>query len=337
MNEFDPSPYDWREIGYEPFGVLSFLHWHHSWNNYKYNEETLKKTVKILKDLGISFVRFDFLWDDIEPRPGEFQFRKYDFLVDLLTENQIRILGILDYSASWAAPDWNYPPAKIGDFLSFVSVVITRYKDKVKYWEVWNEPDSPFYWKPQDDMKTYSELLKHTYRLAKKIDPSCKVLLGGLIPPGIYALQNIYRNGGKDYFDIINIHPFVNPLYPNRIKTVAVMHKNLKRIMDKFNDSDKKIWFTELGCPGVRRPERTNTWWEGKSPVEREQALWVKEVYSKLLKLEDVEKIFWAFLRDNKKHFKSGVDYFGLIRWNFSKKPAYEAYRKCSRSFKLPN
>lgn len=335
-NNFDPSPYDWREIGYNPFGVLAFLHWNHPWNSYKYNEKNLGRAVRLIKEAGIRYVRFDFLWEDIEPYPGEFHFSKYDYIVNLFTENQIRILGILNYSTSWAAPAWNHPPENLEDFTNYASVVINRYKDKIKYWEVWNEPDSYFYWTLRDDMKTYTELLKLTYRTAKGIDPSCKILLGGLTNQGIYALKSIYRNGGKDYFDIVNIHPFTNPLYGNRLKSVRIICKNLKPLMAQFNDAGKKIWFTEIGTPGVKKPDKTNNWWEGRSPTQHEQANWVKEIYTELIKLEDVEKIFWAYLRDNKEHFKSGVDYFGLIRWDFSKKPAYKAYHKCTRSFKPP-
>jgi len=42
-NQLDPSPYDWREAGYQPFGVLEFLSWRHPWNNYKYDEKSLIK------------------------------------------------------------------------------------------------------------------------------------------------------------------------------------------------------------------------------------------------------------------------------------------------------
>src|SRR3989338_5138551 len=41
----DPSMYDWREIGYQPFGVLEFLSWRHDWNSFKYSEDDLKKVV----------------------------------------------------------------------------------------------------------------------------------------------------------------------------------------------------------------------------------------------------------------------------------------------------
>ena len=328
LNSIDPSAYDWREIGYQPFGTLAFLSWRHDWNNYKYSQEGLEKIVKLLGEAGVSFVRMDFLWQDIEPNNNRFNFEKYDFIVELLAEKNIRILGVLGYCASWAGQDWNYVPRNLDDFTDYVYNVVLRYKDRIKYWEIWNEPDSKVYWQPQDDMKTYTKLLKKSYAVAKKADPSCKVVLGGMTSEGYYAIKNIYKNGGKDYFDIINIHPFVNPLLPTEIRRIYTLYNNLERLKVKYNDREKKIWFTEIGCPGMSRKVESKGWWMGKAPSEKQQAKFLYTIYTDIIELANVEKIFWAFFRDNKEHFDNDVDYFGLTRWDFSKKPAFNVYRK---------
>ena len=337
VNNIDPSPYDWREVGYQPFGVLAFLPWKHDWNNEKYTEdEDLKKAVKLLKEVNVAFVRMDFLWQDIEPENDKFDFEKYDLIVELLSKENIRILGILGYSVSWAGKDWNYPPDNLEDFIDFISNVITRYKDRIKYWEIWNEPDSN--WQPQDDMKTYTNLLKASYKKAKEIDPSCRIVLGGMTGEGFYAIKNVYRNGGKDYFDIINIHPFVNPLNPNDIKRIYTLYNNLERLKVQNNDTDKKIWFTEIGCPGITYKVESKGWWEGTSPTEKQQAKFLHTIYTDVVELANVEKIFWAYFRDNKDYFKNDVDYFGFIRWDFSKKPAYNVFKRSyARWYNLHN
>lgn len=323
----DPSPLDWREKGYDPFGVLEFLSWDHDWNSHKYDAGALERVVALMKEAGVGMVRLDFLWQDIEPAPGEYHFEKYDRIVDVLTRNQIRILGLLGYSASWAGPVWNGPPEKDATFVRFAKKVIARYKNRVKYWEVWNEPDSRTYWEPQDEMKRYTRLLKKVFSAAKSADPSCKIVLGGMTAGGYYAIKNVYRQGGKNYFDVANIHPFVDPLRDDRISKVRSIYKNVRRLMDQNGDADKKIWFTEIGAPGIRPGEPDKGWWEGTSPGEEQQADWVKEIYEEMPSW-DVEKIFWAFFRDNHEHFKSAVDYFGLIRWDFSPKPAYAGYQR---------
>ena len=314
-----------------PFGVLEFLHWSHSWNNYKYpGDRDLKKAISLMQSAGVGWIRLDFLWEDIEPQEGRFDFAKYDNLVKLLTDRGINILGILHYSTNWASScgEWNCPPKNNKIFVNYAAQVIQRYKGQVSYWEVWNEPDSAIYWKQQDCLKSYCELLKEVYVAAKKIDPECKILNGG-IANGLASINHLYDNGAKDYFDILNLHFFESPLHgKNAIKAVASYPKLAYKIMVRNGDARKKIWITEIGCPGVRAGLKTNNWWLGQNPNEQQQAVWVKEVYPELLKNPQVAKIFWAFFRDTKKHWDNGVDYFGLVRWDYTPKPSFKAYKK---------
>lgn len=312
-----------------PFGVLEFLHWNHPWNNYKYpDEETQKRAVALMKEVGIGWVRMDFLWEDIEPESGRFEFNKYDEIVNLLTQNNINILGLLNYSTDWAAEKWNYPPDDNKLFINYAVKIIGRYKDRIKYWEVWNEPDSYTYWAKQDGLKSYCALLKDVYVAAKEVDPECKILNGGLAN-GLASVNHLYDNGAKDYFDILNIHIFESPLNRGAIKRVAAYPKLAYKVMLRNGDSHKKIWITEIGCPGVKSGQKVNNWWLGKNPSERQQAKWLEDVFKELLRNKTVEKVFWAFFRDCKSHWDNGIDYFGLVRWNFSKKPAFFIYQEC--------
>ena len=319
-----------------PFGVLEFLHWNHSWNKYKYaSPADWDKAVKLMREAGVGWVRVDFLWQDIEPDAQKFNFDKYDRIVELLNKNNIHILGILDYSVGWAAAcgKWNCPPQKNESFVKYAKEVIQRYKGKVKYWEVWNEPDSGVYWSAQDGMKSYCNLLKDVYIAAKQIDPDCKILNGGLAN-GLSSVNRLYDNGAKDYFDILNVHFFESPLHEGGIKGVSIYPKLVRKIMVRNNDANKKIWITEIGCPGVTKGIKTGEWWLGTNPTEKQQAAWVSQVYTTLLKDKNVEKIFWAFFRDCSRHWDTGVDYFGLVRWDFSKKPAFKAYKECFEKWK---
>lgn len=323
-----PPPEEEKQAD-NPFGVLEFLHWNHEWNNYKYSDyKQLNKVVALIKEAGIGWVRMDFVWGDVEAVRGKFDFNKYDYLVDLLYRNKIQLLGILDYSADWASTcgAWNCRPKDNAAFVNFAAKVVARYKDRVKYWEVWNEPDSRTYWVDQDSLKSYCVLLKDTYIALKKVDPECKILNGGFAN-GIASINHLYDNGAKDYFDILNIHIFESPLNKGAEKRLLPYPKLAYKIMQRNGDGDKKIWITEIGCPGVKRGSTVSNWWMGNNPTEKQQAAWVKQVYKQLLTQPYVEKVFWAFFRDCNKHWSNGVDYFGLVRWDFSKKAGFAAYK----------
>ncbi len=336
---FLPSQAQAQECEMEsPFGVLEFLHWNHPWNDYKYaDRQEIERSIQLMKEAGVGWVRFDFLWDEIEPEQGQFTFAKYDCIVDLLNENGINILGILNYSASWAAAcsQWNCPPRDNRLFVNYAVKVAEHFKGRVDHWEVWNEPDSRAYWSDQDGMKGYCALLKDVYIAVKKVNPGCKILNGGLAI-GLGSVNRLYDNGAGKYFDILNIHIFYSPFNPGSINGVTAYPKLAYKVMKRNGDSNKKIWVTEIGSPGVMRGNKAAEWWLGRNPTEKQQAAWLKEVYTELLKDKNVAKVFWAFFRDCKDHWKNGVDYFGIVRWNFSKKPAFKAYQDCVKNWKEP-
>jgi hypothetical protein len=278
-----------------------------------------------MSEAGIGMVRMDFIWLDIEPEKGHFDFSKYDRILKALAAQNIKVLGILEYNPAWRNAAWNAAPVE-DDYVAYARATVHHFKKRVKYWEIWNEPDSKTYWLPQDSMEAYSHLLKAVYPVIKKEDPTSQVVIGGMTESGPFAVRRVYQKIGKNYFDIMNIHPFVDPTKPAALQSLKGIYFSLTRIMKEFGDEDKPIWFTELGCPGVAAPNQQNGWWEGVSPTEDQQAAWVTAVYANALKWKGVQKIFWAFFRDTNDFFHNGVDSFGLVRNDFSIKPAYLAY-----------
>lgn len=319
-----------------PFGVLAFLHWDHDWNAHHFSETDVTKAAILMKEAGIGFVRMDFLWSDLEPREGQWQFERYDRRVDLLNEKGIKILAVLNYNSVWSGKPWNRPPEGSA-FCRYARALTRRYKDRIRYWEIWNEPDHPNYWQPQDDLETYSRLLRETYKVIKMEDPSARVLHGGLSEALPKHLRRLYEKAGADAFDIVNVHPFVNPRAADPVKILRAHYMGVRDVMAAFDDVDKPLWFTEIGCPGVpKKPSRQPArWWLGVSPDEEQQAKWLQHVYEESLRWPGVEKVFWAFFRDTPNHFGDGVDFFGLVREDFSKKPAFETFKRFGVNQKL--
>jgi hypothetical protein len=314
-----------------PFGVLDFLAWNHDWNHHHYPNDGLDPALALMREAGVSFVRSDFLWSDLEPRAGEWNFAKYDRLVDQVRGHGLCLLGVLVYSPAWKAGPWNQPPDPEA-YVQYARTVVHRYKDRVRHWQIWNEPDHEEYWQPQDELRSYLKLLMQVSPALKEEDPTCRVHLGGLSRALPRSLKNIYDGGGRAFFDIADIHMFINPLTPDALGSARYLYEGARRLMDGSGDQAKPIWLTEFGCPGMRDPKAAPDWWLGKNPSEAVQAEWVRTAYTQALRWPGIEKVFWAFFRDTQNHFKTGVDHFGLIRHDFTKKPAYDAYRHAASS-----
>ncbi len=313
------------------YGVLEFLSWNHEWNAYHYDEAKIKRSAALMKEAGIGFVRIDVAWSDVEPKEGEWRWEKYDKITAILKEHDIKMLVTLGYNPLYQMKNWNDAP-DAARYVRYAQAVVSRYKDRVKYWEIWNEPNHENYWVPQDDLAAYTELLKTVYPVIKKEDPTSLVLIGGLTGKFWEDLEKVYALGGGDSFDIVNIHPFGNPLEPESVAGMKDQYMLLKKVMTDRGQEAKPVWITEIGCPGVKPGVKKNEWWVGRNTTEAEQAKWVQTVYQETMRWPGVEKVFWAFFRDTPDHFFSGVDNFGLIREDFSKKASYETYKKLAKS-----
>jgi hypothetical protein len=312
-----------------PWGVLAFLAWDHPWNDHHFPPAAIARGAAAMKDAGIGMVRMDFLWADIEPSPGVFQFDRYDDIVRIVRAAGVQVLAVLHYNPTWRPGPWNQAPEP-DRYVRYIRAVVSHFKDRIRSWEVWNEPDHPNYWQPQDGLAAYAALLKQSYASIKEEDPTSRVLVGGLSQQIPENLRRLYELGTGPYFDVANIHPFMTPLGDFALGHVKNICSQVRDMMEIAGDGSKPLWVTEIGCPGVRGAAIKN-WWLGKNPTEEQQAQWLTQVYQSLLSDGGVDKIFWAFLRDTPAHFKDGVDFFGLLREDFTPKPAYHAYRRLAR------
>src|SRR5688572_6757420 len=124
------------------FGSLAFFAWDHAWNNYQYRAlKDVEKDVARMKEAGVGFVRMDFLWSDIEPEQGRFDFERYDSIVNAIRQAGIGVLGVLHYNPSWKIGPWNQPPDPQA-YEAYARAVVHHFKNRVRYWEIWNEPRS---------------------------------------------------------------------------------------------------------------------------------------------------------------------------------------------------
>jgi len=312
----------------DQFGVLTFLPWNDDWNKFMYPKDKAIKAMDLIKESEVKWVRLDFSRTKIQPdSEHKYEFEQFDWLVEELRKRDLLILGVLGYSPPWAAEDgkWNSPPKDIQKFGQYVSETVGRYKGKVDYWEIWNEPNDVDYWPPIVPWSVYADLLKESYQAAKSANSQCVVLHGGLAGARIQRLKELYELGMKDYFDVVNIHLIDdNPASKNYTEDVMKAISEARSVMGQFGDADKEMWWTEVGSSSM---------WNTRGDFSEErQAKILKEVLPAMLNSGQVKRVFWAFFQDTKKFFNlKGIDYYGLIRSNFSKKPSYRVLKELIR------
>jgi exo-beta-1,3-glucanase (GH17 family) len=306
--------------------------------------EDLDAIVDLMARAGIQYVRMDFRWYLIELENDIWNFEVHDHIVQTLENRGIQIVGLLDDVPTWAngqSGPWSgtYPPDNPEDWSDYVFHVVDHYKNRVTYWELWNEENIAQYFRPRPDADQYVQLLQAGYEAAKQANPDAVILLGGLAGNGVNMgwepsesqnfLQKIYDSGGRAYFDIVNIHPYVHPItstygLPAGIEGLRNAIEATRSVMIA-NGDDKPIWITEIGWSTA-----TNAW-NQPTVSEAEVATWLEEVYTSRQNL-NVEKIFWYNFRDSGPNPDEVEHNFGLVRRDLTPKPAYWKYRALTTS-----
>lgn len=266
----------------------------------------------------VKWIREDFLWQNIEPTKGNFDFSGYDERVDEVLADGFNIIGICAYNNPWSSG--NVAPnteEHYQDYANYVSALVQRYKGKIMYWEIWNEPDVDHFWRPEPDAINYTNLLKYAYIAAKEVDPSVKILgLGGVDSGNTEYIKTAFQNGALNYMDIIALHPYGD----SAIFEISTQYQSLdviKNLMSNYN-SNIPIWVTEVGYPTYN-----------KGINEGRQAELLVRVYISLLS-KGVENIFWYNLIDDPDYAPAEDDtvpHFGLFDSNLSPRKSYFSYK----------
>ncbi len=308
----------------------------------------LNRSLDDIKSIGVTWVRFDIEWNNIEhDGPGQYNWADYDNVAHGITARGMHALGIIDYTPPWARPadctdNSKCAPTNPADFSHFAAIAVARYTPLgIHSWEIWNEPNVDDYYKPTPNIGAYTKLLRAAYSAIKNVDPGAIVLTGGTAPArsngtNIRAndfLAGIYASGGKGAFDAVAHHPYTFPYtvdnaYPGGAwSDLTALHG----IMTAHGDGTKKIWATEYGAPtGGPGPMISG----GSGPFG--DSAYVSEVLQATMATTALNvyrtypwagPIFWYTYQDPSTDPSTIENFFGLLRANGSRKPAYDAFR----------
>ena len=220
-----------------------------------------------------------FQWNFIErDGKGEFLWNEPDRLVKPINDMGFKLVARIDYQPEWARKDGahNGPPDNLQDFGDFIYALVSRYKTGSPYgtihaYEIWNEPNLAREWGNQPpNASEYVQLLKTAYLAAKKADPKAVIVTAGLTPTGTMSnearpddvfLEEMYRAGAKDYFDVLGVHAagFKAPpeMSPDEIQARKELGgqrffgfrrvEDLRKIMVANGDERKQVMVLEMG------------------------------------------------------------------------------------------
>ncbi len=179
-----------------------------------------------LQQNGFGWVRQRLDWGQVEPQAGAFDWSTSDALLQDITAAGLIPIMTLDGSPAWARSALDIgehdnplaPPADPRTFAHFAAAFAERYREQVRFYQIWDEPNVAPHWgnhhiEPID----YARLLKTAATAIRSADADAVILTAALAPTAdrghtaideVYFLQRLYAAGTAPYFDAVAVEPF---------------------------------------------------------------------------------------------------------------------------------
>lgn len=216
------------------------------------------KCYDLLAESGVKHARVQTGWVRCEKEKGVYDFSWLDEIVDNLVARGIRPW----FDVGFGNPLYmkNTPneycvgcvPLLFGDeaveaWKNFVTATVRHFKDRITYFEIWNEPDIPAFWYPGNpDAKMCAELVKMTAVIIKREHTTAKTGINMSNAVGNPAfLDRFLENISPDFLDFFCCH-----LYQTMPEIESRRFYNDMRIrLDSHGFTDTEIWQGEAGYP----------------------------------------------------------------------------------------
>lgn len=268
--------------------------------------------LKLCKRMGIMWVRdWTLKWQYVEPEKGRFELEKADYYIDRPLRLGMKELCMFPFpSAVWAAEEPPQRPRKerklyrpiqtafrpkdISLFKNYISRCVSRYRDRIKHWEIFNESIFTSYSLPRsygyvaDD---YVPLLRAAWEGIKRVDSRAKVIGGYSAPPGAHLqlYSRMIELGGLQWCDAVSIHEYPRG-EPEGSDAAA------RRLVEAMRGAGqvKPMWLTEFAyyADDDVSPTKSLSAWPLLQVSELVQAAWTVR-YCALMLGSGVEKIFF--------------------------------------------
>ncbi len=342
--------------GVNPFGVNTFL-------QQEVEPAKRERQMQMIRDAGFRWIRQEFTWEDIEIHgKGDFEDRrndpprsaweKYDHIVDLAEKYDVQIIARLSNPPAWTRVLTNTighraPPDDVQDYGDFVETVVDRYQGRIRYYQLWNEPNIYPEWGEQAvDPRGYTELLCEGYRRAKAIDPDVVVLSGALAQTidlsgrnlnDFIFLQRMYDAGAGDCFDVLTTNAYLLWSAPtdHRMRPLVINYARteyIRDIMVRNGDAHKPIWISEMNSNAVPVGPSAEgiIGWGAYGQVSLEtQAAWAPLAYERAQAEWPYVGVvnFWFFKPASDLDANQAYYYFRMLEPDFTPLPVYKAVK----------
>lgn len=200
-----------------------------------------EKAYDKVAETGVKWARIQSGWQRTEREKGVYNFEWIDSIVDNLLERGIQPWVCLCYGNDLYNEEAKEVFGAVGcppifsdeqkkGWANYVRAFTEHFKDRIGYYEVWNEPDGVWCWKHGPNGTELGEFTVATAKAIREVYPEAKIIGGCICMHELKYLNDFFLAGAGDWIDYLSFHAYV------RDETVVFeITKTLKALINKYN------------------------------------------------------------------------------------------------------
>ena len=266
----------------------------------------------LAQTVGAKWERIEFLQYQFVRSDGSYDFSFYDRLCEIAERHGLSPLGM--FSHFWPPRSPQFSQQGYDNQVEAFRALASHFKGRIRLWEIWNEPWGTW----SAPMEDYFKLVDRIFEVAKEIDPRNTVIAcsaGGLDPRFVKSEFLEAEKAPDARFDALSIHP-----YRGEPEEGGVL-SDIGAVAERSPNG--RVWITEIGWP------TSGKWVQS----EIDQAAYYARFLMTAAGSGKVHSVFGYDLVDDGFNPLERENSFGLVRRDFTPKPAYRAVAKVYRTF----
>ncbi len=273
------------------------------------------KNIDLVRPAGFIYVRTGETWANVEKKKGIYNWASYDAMINSIISKGLVPFIILGFNNPIYGAESVFTgittTTQRNAFAMFAAEAVKRYRGRGIIWEIWNEPNIGYFWKPVTSPENYAALVKTTASAIRRVAPAEIVVAGSMATDNKVPFFTLCAKAGMlKYIDAVTMHPY-RKTAPE--VNLGLAYKQIRDIIKQYNPANPNI-------PIISSEWGYSTVWTGMN--EAKQASYLQRSFL-LNKYYGIPVSIWYDYRDNGTNPTNPEHHFGILRYDYSKKPAY--------------
>lgn len=221
--------------------------------HYDFNQSFRKHSdMKAAQAAGFTMIRDECRWSKVETAKGVYKIPDHirDY-IDYAYKNGTEVLLILAFGNSLYTGGESYIPVgeeQLEAFGKYCEYVANEFKGKVKYFEIWNEPDHRGFNVGNVSAADYAELMKTAYTAVKSVNKDAYIVGVSACGDLEKYVGEVLAAGGGKYMDAVSVHTYAC-WNGNIAEETYMLDNQITKVKKAITDAglNLPIWITEVG------------------------------------------------------------------------------------------